>query len=127
MVADFLGWPECEVCGDVIGPSDGALEVDEAAALDRHFADIESQVRSTGAPVEFNATPLGPDHAGSHWRWTHLRCDPDSNFTYWIAAERLDSYPKVLGWMWHLSEKGWLDSTDWYEAISRVWTIDRSA
>lgn len=43
---------------------------------------------------------------------------------YWFAANRCRTVPQLLSWTAHLSEKGWLDSTNWTQFVRSLNEVD---
>jgi len=120
----FKGWPDCEVCGRPLTQDDGVIEVERSRALQITWARETRHLAMTSHGQNVANLSDVPLTKVAHWRWAHRGCDSDGSFDYSIAADRFDSYAKVIGWMHHLGDRVWFTSTDWYEAIAKAWTVE---
>ena len=52
------------------------------------------------------------------WEWNHRNCHRENvTDTYWIAANRINTPEKALGWTLHLNKKTWMDKTNWGDFV----------
>lgn len=58
----------------------------------------------------------------AQWTVLHRACDPDpEGSAYWYEVDRIDTYPKFLSFIAHVSGKGWVrDHTDLPSLIRRA-------
>jgi hypothetical protein len=101
-----------------IDDGDGYLHVD----LDdvRRAQDADAKVSRSGA-VDIGALLDVPD---VHWRTHHRICDPEPEANeYVINVERARDHADLLARTAHLSGKGWIDVTDWYDLMARLAAI----
>ena len=114
----------CAGCDRPIRGATGYLEVNTAAAGERvrHF-EAHRLERAVHADVRLMAVGMNEVMAEyfaaapvAQWTAWHRRCDPEpSSSTYWIGAERIATWPQLVDWTAHLSDKRWFPGTDWYE------------
>ena len=112
----------CDVCLSEIPDGSGVLEVDTGAA--------EASVRRWRARV--GADPLAVLHLDRRarvvaWRVRHHDCGHAPRVGLQIAVERVRSWPALLDWSVHLSDKSWLSGTDWHDLVSRALNPRRGA
>lgn len=102
-VADFTGYLHVSL-----------LEVHQAEQAHRAFEE-----RTSNIPVlpvsEYLELPT------VHWVTHHRDCDPDiESADYCIQVDRLRTHADLLARTAHLSEKRWLEVTDWFDLIRRL-------
>jgi hypothetical protein len=106
-----------EICGfKVYGPGEWQAEAEaEEAAL----ADTLRQARDLGwksAPRFKGERPAVWLHKDGSWGLTTEEGGrPDE---YWWTADRIDTTAKLLGWLAHLSEKGWFTNDHLRQMLS---------
>jgi predicted GIY-YIG superfamily endonuclease len=119
----------CEICRLPIEDEEGYLTVDYeklhayTAAVSAHDTRMEA-AHPEWSGKRFKTFTLGelydyPDRV--EWHTYHLRCDPDPETNdYWIGIERIRTLGQALGWASHLSEKVWLNDTNWSAILRRL-------
>lgn len=129
--SEELVW-KCVECGQPIPDGGGYIEVDVNAAIEtieargRREAELRSR-RPDGLLVMSGGDLLGwPDDES--WHAIHRACDTDPvSSPYWFDVDRARTLLQVLDWTLHLSEKSWLDGTNWSAFVYRAVTGLRGA
>lgn len=117
--ATALIW-RCAVCNEPIADKAGYVHVSnrDVNTHEEWRQQYEAERRELGSwvPIDLKALFEAPDRA--KWVAHHRGCDPDPHSSdYWFGVERARTAVQLLDWSLHLSEKCWLEDTDWTSFI----------
>lgn len=113
----------CDVCERQVLGTDGYIHLDTAATWRVKMARAEAKRQReatakdeghSGFVVVSVAELLdGPDDV--QWEVHHRACDPDPDrdADYWFTVDRAATVSHLLDWTLHLSEKRWIEHTNW--------------
>lgn len=109
----------CQKCGTRLGAGVGGIlhvdisEVNRVEAAHREYERTHPRSR----PIDALALMSLPDDA--RWRIECGNCTP-ADEGYAIEIERCMTWPDLVEWTAHLSEKTWLRYTNWFNFIRSV-------
>jgi predicted GIY-YIG superfamily endonuclease len=111
----------CEDCGALLADDDGVLHINQLELREREDAyrqyERRQDARGSWAPVDFGDLLSLPDEAT--WR---VQCDncAQCEFCYDIDIGRALTWPELMDWTVHLSEKSWIEYTNWFALMRSV-------
>ena len=116
-MSDTIEWP-CSACQSPVGDGAGQLWVDgeQQYAVEQALKEWNREHHGTMSARDLHAYP---DPAP--WQVTHYTCTPEgTSVLYGIEVHRIRTYRQLVGWTAHLSEKAWLETTNWSDLLRRL-------
>ena len=117
----------CSTCDKPLQRGHGWIELigsQMALAYDalRHADQMIARAyRTTGLPQMTTGADLLDMPGPAHWRATCRTCNgDDAGSGYFIEVAQISSLAAVLDWTAHLSQKVWLEHTDWDDVCRLV-------
>jgi hypothetical protein len=118
----------CDVCRKPIRGRSGVIWCADHTACEVSRIDRDQKERRGPGVVLLSISDMARDHeelvaAGYKvpWHIQHWECDPVADRAcYWFGSERCLTVPELLEWNRHLSEKFWLEFTNWTEFMFRL-------
>lgn len=111
-----VSW-DCDRCGLKV-TSAGFLGVSEHDAHEYERATAARRSGSKWRPMPLGEIVRGPSPAA--WVCLHDECmEPGESYSYWIAVDRVSSFPQIIDFTAHISGRVVQTGTDWFSFLRR--------
>ena len=110
----------CSICDMPTTLDTAVAEVDHMSAREQWHQWKTWEYEHTAKLPEGHGVDLNevPYQEPVPWEWNHRNCQRENvTDTYWIAAARINTPEKALGWTLHLNKKTWMDKTNWGDFV----------
>lgn len=117
---DRIEWT-CSICDKPIKDGKGVIDVDtrQAAICEQAWAELHESKSEGGGLAVYSMSDIRSMPKKAQWFAAHFKCSPnEAGYSFGVA--RLRTVAAALDWTLHLSEKGWVEYTNWNSFIRKA-------